>query len=180
MSEQINTNNFETSVKNVAEGAKDYLKNPDGLEALLQKFEAYLKEVPYVGETASKLPLMVSMIRSYITKEYTEVSPKVVGSLIALILYLLKEKDLIPDNIPIIGRIDDIAAIVLVLKFNEKELNDYSAWRENRNAPVQPEKAAEPAAAETPAETAEPAAVETPAETAEPAAEETPAETTEE
>ena len=155
MSEPFNTNDFEDALKNVANNAQDYLKNPEGLEALLQKFEAYLKEVPYVGDAASRLPLMASMIRSYITKEYTEVSPKVVTSLIGLILYLLKKNDLIPDSIPVIGKLDDIAAIVLVFKLNEKELNDYSAWRENKNAPVQPEKTTEAAAEETPEETTE-------------------------
>lgn len=132
MSEKINVENVEELVKNVSAKAEDYLKNPEGLEALLVKMEEYLKTVPYVGESASRLPLMVSMIRSYITKEYQEVSPKVIASLVGLVIYLLKEKDLIPDRIPLIGKLDDIAAIVLVLKFNEAELQAYSAWRENK------------------------------------------------
>ncbi len=145
MSENFDMNNLEEILKGSAEKAQDYLKNPEGLEALLQKLEASMKNIPYVGEDASKLPLMISLVRSYITKEYEEVSPKVVGSLVALVLYLLKKKDLIPDNIPLIGKLDDIAAIALVLKLNSQELKAYAAWRDRA-----PERtAAEPAAPET-------------------------------
>lgn len=152
MSENIELKDLEEMLKGSAAKAEDYLKNPEGLEALLQKLEATMKNIPYVGEDASKLPLMISLVRSYITQEYTEVSPKVVGSLVALVLYLLKKKDLIPDNIPLIGKLDDLAAIALVLKFNAQELKAYAAWRDSR-----PKKSAEEAPAE------EAAAPETPA-----------------
>ena len=69
------------------------------------------------------------MIRAYITKEYTVVSPKVVGTMLASVIYLLMGKDIIPDRVPIIGHIDDIAVIALALKLNEKELDEYAAWR---------------------------------------------------
>ncbi|MBE6128166.1 MAG: DUF1232 domain-containing protein [Erysipelotrichaceae bacterium] len=141
MSEEFNANNIEEVLRSGAKKAEDYLKNPEGLEALLQKLEATMKDIPYVGESASRLPLMISMIRSYILQEYTEVSPRVIGSLVGLVLYLLKKKDLIPDDIPIIGRLDDIAAIALVLWFTEPDLRAYSQWRANKGAV----KAAEPA-----------------------------------
>ena len=112
--------------------AEELLKDPNKLEELLQQFEAKLKEVPTVGEALSRLPLMVSMIRSYITKEYTQVSPKVIISMVAAIIYLLKGKDVIPDNIPVVGYVDDLAVFAAAFMLDEAELNAYSQWRASK------------------------------------------------
>ncbi len=117
--------------------AEELLKDPNKLEELLQQFEAKLKEVPTVGEALSRLPLMVSMIRSYITKEYTQVSPKVIISMVAAIIYLLKGKDVIPDNIPVVGYVDDLAVFAAAFMLDEAELNAYSQWRASKGPAVQ-------------------------------------------
>ena len=109
--------------------AEDLIKNPGKLEELLQQFEEKMKEVPVAGEALSRVPLMISMIRSYITKEYTNVSPKVIVTLVAAIIYLLKGKDLIPDNIPVVGYADDLAVFATAFLIDEQELNAYSQWR---------------------------------------------------
>ena len=90
--------------------AQDMLKDGSKVEAALQALEAKMKEIPTIGEGLSRLPLMISMIRAYITKEYTEVSPKVVASMLCAVLYLVKGRDLIRDDIPVVGLVDDIAA----------------------------------------------------------------------
>ena len=109
--------------------AEDLIKDSGKLEALLQQLEQKLQEVPTVGNPLSKVPLMISMIRSYITKEYTEVSPKVIITLVASIIYLLKGKDLIPDNIPVLGFADDIAIFSAAFMLDEPELKAYEQWR---------------------------------------------------
>jgi uncharacterized membrane protein YkvA (DUF1232 family) len=109
--------------------AQELLKNTSKLEEVLQQMEQKLKEIPKVGDALSRVPLMISMIRSYITKEYTEVSPKVIITLVASIIYLLKGKDLIPDNIPVLGFADDIAIFAAAFMLDEPELNAYAQWR---------------------------------------------------
>ena len=54
------------------------MKDTAALENILQSAEKKLNEIPGIGQYAAKLPLMLSMIRSYISKEYTDVSTKVV------------------------------------------------------------------------------------------------------
>ena len=61
--------------------------------------------------------------------------PKVLATIVAAFLYLVKGKDLIPDKIPIVGMADDLAVLGLALKFVEPELNAYRAWRDG-SAPV--------------------------------------------
>ena len=40
--------------------------------------------------------------------------------------------DIISDNIPLVGRADDIAVVGLALKFVEPEVKAYKAWRDGR------------------------------------------------
>ncbi|MBQ9424604.1 MAG: DUF1232 domain-containing protein [Erysipelotrichaceae bacterium] len=110
------------------------MKDTAALENILQSAEQKLKDIPGVGQYAAKLPLMLSMIRSYIAKEYTEVSPKVVVSMVGALVYMLKGKDLIPDKIPVIGAVDDLAVLGLALQVNSSELETYAKWREEKDA----------------------------------------------
>jgi uncharacterized membrane protein YkvA (DUF1232 family) len=75
---------------------------------------------------------MISMVKSYITKEYTQVSPKVIATLVAGFIYVVKKKDLISDNIPVIGMTDDLGVLALALKFCEPELMAYKEFRDGR------------------------------------------------
>ena len=93
--------------------------------------EDALSHIPTIGETVSGFPVMIAMVKSWIKKEYA-VQPKVLATIISALLYLLKQNDLIPDSIPIVGYADDIAALMAALKFIEPELNEYRAWREAR------------------------------------------------
>ena len=109
--------------------AQELLQDPSQIKDLLAGLEEKVKEVPVIGETLSDIPVMAAMIKAYITKEYTEVSPKVVASLVAALIYLLKKGDLIPDSIPLLGLADDLAVMGLALKLCKPELDAFSAWR---------------------------------------------------
>ena len=113
--------------------AEELLNNPPKLEALLKQFEEKMKEVPMAGDALSRIPLMIDMIRSYITREYTAVSPKVIATLVAAIIYLLTGKDLIPDSVPVVGYADDLAVFAAAFLIDEPELQAYSQWRIDNN-----------------------------------------------
>lgn len=108
--------------------ASGFVNDPTRLDRLLAEAEEKLRSIPRVGETLAGLPVVISMVKSWIRKEY-EVQPKVLVTIIAAILYLVKGKDLISDSIPVIGMADDIAVLGLALKVIEPELNAYRAWR---------------------------------------------------
>ena len=109
--------------------ATEFIKNPDRLDGMLAEAEEKLRSIPKIGETVSGLPVVVSMVKSWIKKEY-EVQPKVLVTIVAALLYLLKAKDLISDKIPVIGLTDDIAVLGFALKLIEPDLNAYRAWRD--------------------------------------------------
>ncbi|MBQ9593604.1 MAG: DUF1232 domain-containing protein [Lachnospiraceae bacterium] len=126
----INFDKAKEVLQSFASEAEELLHNPDKVEELLQKAEEKLKSVPAIGGALSKLPLMISMIRAYIRRDYGVVSVKVIVSMLCAVIYLLKGKDLIPDKTPILGYADDIAVMAAALYFVQPELEAYSAWRE--------------------------------------------------
>ena len=135
--------------------AQELIRDPSKVDDLLIQLENRLREIPAVGETLSDLPLMISMVKGYITREYTQVSPKVIATIVAAILYMVKKKDIIPDNIPMIGIADDLAVLALALKISEPELEAFRAFRDGRRqAGEEAENAEAAVTAETP-ETAE-------------------------
>ena len=109
--------------------AYDFINNPARLDRLLLDAEAMLRGIPNIGQTVSGLPVMIAMVKSWIKREYA-VQPKVLATVVAALLYLLKQKDLIPDSIPIVGLADDTAVLMAALKYIEPELNAYRAWRD--------------------------------------------------
>ena len=112
--------------------AQGLMKNASKVDDLLIQVEEALRAVPSIGGTLSQVPLMISMVKSYITGDYTEVSPKVIATLIAGFIYAVKKKDLIADNIPVIGMADDLGVLGLALKFCEPELTAYKAFRDGK------------------------------------------------
>ena len=113
------------------EQANELLDHPEQLQDLLIQVTDKMKTVPVLGTVVSELPAMVSLVKSYVTKEYPDVSPKVIAAAVSGFIYLIKKKDLIPDNIPVLGQLDDIAVIALALSLIKPELDAYRSWQEN-------------------------------------------------
>lgn len=116
------------------EEAQQIIQDPSKVDEILIQLEEKLKEVPKIGETLSQVPLMIAMVKAWITKEYTEISPKVIACLVGAIIYLIKKKDLISDNIPVIGIADDLGVMALALKLCEPELKAFAEWRAAKNS----------------------------------------------
>ncbi len=114
------------------EEAQEIIQNPSKVDDILLQLEEKLKEVPAIGSTLADLPLMISMVKAWVKREYTVVSPKVIACLVGAVIYLLKKKDLIRDSIPVIGIVDDLAVMGLALKLSEPELKAYAEWRDGK------------------------------------------------
>ena len=111
------------------EEAEELLNEPDKLEKYLKQLEDKLQEIPKVGDVLSQIPLMISMVRSYVRKEYTDISVTYVIAVLAALLYVLSTFDVIPDFVPGLGYLDDALVIMVAGKVVELELERYSVWR---------------------------------------------------
>ena len=125
----INMEKAQSLLNTGVKEAEELIGNPSKVDDILMELEEKLKTVPVIGETLADLPLTIAMVKAWITKEYTVVSPKVIACLVGGMIYLLKKKDLISDSIPIIGYVDDLAVLGLALKLSEPELKAFAEWR---------------------------------------------------
>ena len=133
MPEEITLEKAKEMLEEYTQKAQEIIQDPSKISDLLQSLEEKLAGVPYAGTGLAKVPLMIDMVRSYITKEYTAVSPKVIATMVGSFLYLVTGNDLIPDKIPVVGQLDDIAVFALALGFTTPELDAYAAWRKEKD-----------------------------------------------
>lgn len=127
--------------------AEKLLNDEKKMNSFLNKLEGKFSAIAAIKEKFQEIPLIVALIRAYMKKEYTEIP---IGSIIALVsalVYFLSPIDLIPDAIPGIGYIDDVAVLAIALKFAYTDLEDFKKWKEKQEQQedqAQPENQAEP------------------------------------
>ena len=137
MAEDFSIDKAKEIIENGVAEAQDLLSDPAKIDELLENIKAQAANLPETVTGALKdIPLLAAMVKSYVTKEYTEVSPKVVATVVAALLYLVKGKDIIPDNVPLLGLADDLAVVTAAMVINKPELEAFAAWRD-ANAPVE-------------------------------------------
>lgn len=127
LSEQISKNSVE---------AEKLLKDEDRMERFLGRLERKLKKLPVVGDKLANVPVLVSLVRAYVKKDYQDIP---IGSIIAIVgalIYFVSPIDLLPDNIPVIGYIDDVGVIAFVWPMIEDDVEEYKKWQEQNGKRV--------------------------------------------
>ena len=77
-----------------------------------------------------KIKLMFNFLKDVKQKNYTKTPWKALAAMIFVIIYIINPLDLVPDFIPFIGYIDDVAVFSFVLKMVGEDLEDYKAWKD--------------------------------------------------
>lgn len=109
--------------------AEQVLKDPDKVAEVLKKLEKKLNDIPNLGDKLAYLPKMGMMINSYIRKEYLNVSTKSIVAALGAVIYFIKPIDVIPDFIPVIGHLDDLAVVSAALLISKDDIDEYMEWR---------------------------------------------------
>lgn len=110
--------------------AEEILQNEDKIERLLQRAEKKLRTIPRVGDILAILPVYISLIRSYITKEYTDIPIGSVIAIVSAVAYVVSPIDIIPDIIPGAGYLDDAAVVAACIALVKSDVDEYIKWRE--------------------------------------------------
>lgn len=109
--------------------AKAYLDDDAKIEALLIDFEKKLALIPKIGNRASDIAVMISMVRAYVKKQYTEAPTTTILFAVAALIYVVNPFDLIPDYLIGPGQLDDAAALAVVLQAIHMDLDKYKKWQ---------------------------------------------------
>ncbi|EIK97968.1 hypothetical protein PMM47T1_05629 [Pseudomonas sp. M47T1] len=88
------------------------------------------------SQLKSNAKLLQDLCLAYWRGEYRQVNPRALVMIVAGLLYFVSPIDAIPDWIPGIGFLDDIAVLAWVINSLEKELDAFKAWRDS----LRPEK----------------------------------------
>ncbi|MBQ6135697.1 MAG: DUF1232 domain-containing protein [Bacilli bacterium] len=118
----------------------DVIENKIGIDKTeqdLQRLEEKLKLVPKIGDSLSVVPAWISLARSYVKKEYTDIPLGSVVAIVGSLVYFFSPVDLIPDAVPIAGYIDDAFVIDACFKLVKSDVDEYIKWRKDNNKVLQ-------------------------------------------
>lgn len=121
---------IQQALDNQQENAVALLKDKDKLEKYLERLENKLRNIDTIGPILAEIPVLISLIRSYIKKEYTDIPYASIIAIIAALLYFLTPTDLIADITPGIGLVDDIAVMAFALRIVKADLDVYKQWKD--------------------------------------------------
>jgi len=107
--------------------------NKDAFDKFLQNIETTLKKIPSVGNLLSDIPLLISLVKSYVSGEYIEIPYNAIVAVVATLLYVISPIDIIPDLIPVVGYADDAMAVAFCIKMIHDDLEKYKNWRDQTN-----------------------------------------------
>lgn len=107
------------------------LNNRDELDDFLYRLEQKIKEMPLVGEEFAVIPIMISLIKHYVEGKYTTVPYGTILAIMSALIYVLSPVDIIPDFIPFVGHLDDVAVIGLCLSMVKTDIEAYDEWRQS-------------------------------------------------
>jgi len=135
-------NNFdekkaELALENKYAEAEELLRDEDKMERFLQRLEKKLRVIPVAGNKLSEVPIMVSLVRNYVKKEYQDIP---IGSIIAIIsalIYFVSPLDVVPDSIPVLGYFDDAAVVAACWNLVETDVEEYVKWRKETGREVE-------------------------------------------
>ncbi len=116
--------------------AKLFAKDPERLRRLVEKAAEKAASVPKdaFGENWPYLQTMLRLALAHGHGQYREVSEDALLSILAALSYFVDPFDLIPDEIPFLGYIDDATVVDFAVAKAKQALDDFMIWETTKNA----------------------------------------------
>ena len=76
--------------------------------------------------------LLIAIVKDYWNKSYRQVPYGVIASIVFTLIYVLNPFDLMPDMLPVIGQVDDVAVMGACLLLVEQDLHKYRDWKKRQ------------------------------------------------
>ena len=110
--------------------AKFYAADPQRLRLLFAEASQKAASIPKepFKDSWPYLQSMLRLIRSYSQGAYRHVSQDALLTIIAALNYLVDPFDLIPDEIPFLGLLDDATVISFAISKTRRALDEFMTW----------------------------------------------------
>ncbi len=131
----ITEKNLQRSFEQNKKKAKKILNDKDKMDLFLERLEKKLSLIPVAGGMLAEIPVLISLVKAYIEKRYTNVPIGTVIAIVGALIYFLSPVDLVPDLLPAIGLVDDAAIIGLALKLVHDDVKEYQSWKKESQVP---------------------------------------------
>ncbi|HEL1624654.1 TPA: DUF1232 domain-containing protein [Streptococcus suis] len=115
------------------ERAEALLSDQGKLEHFLQDIEKKLARLPFGGDKFSAIPGLISMVRSYIRRDYNKLPKGTILAIIGALIYFFSPIDALPDFILGAGLLDDSFVLGACLKLIKSDLSDFRDWQANQH-----------------------------------------------
>jgi len=120
-------------IESVADKISHYVKNPEALNSLLD--EAFKKAS--IEESANTnihrltgiFKNFFAMVKEFFKGEYRNISTGKVILGVAALIYIVLPKDFVPEKLPFIGVLDDVAVLAWFIKTADEEVKKYNEWK---------------------------------------------------
>jgi uncharacterized membrane protein YkvA (DUF1232 family) len=76
--------------------------------------------------------LLLSIVKDYWSGGYRQVPYGTIAASAFTLIYVFNPFDLVPDILPVIGQVDDVAVISACLLLLEQDLHKYKDWKINQ------------------------------------------------
>lgn len=110
--------------------AKTLMNDPKQLLELFDKASekaALMQKEPF-KDTWAYFHAMLRLVRAFARGEYKAISESAMLSVVAALNYLVDPFDLIPDEIPFLGLLDDATVMTFAVRRTKEDLDDFMTW----------------------------------------------------
>ena len=123
MPENLSEEIVKDGAQNVTQ--KDIQKVISRSEEIQRKFSARGPLARFVEDGK----LLLSIVKDYWAGAYRQVPYGVIASSVFTLIYVLNPFDMVPDVLPLIGQLDDVAVLGACLLMIEHDLQTYKDWK---------------------------------------------------
>jgi len=115
----------------VKDGAQNITEKD--VEKVINKSDEIQKKFSAKGPLARFIEdgrLLIAIVKDYRLGAYRKVPYGVIASIVFTLIYVLNPFDLMPDVLPLIGQLDDVAVMGACLILVEQDLQKYKDWKQ--------------------------------------------------
>ncbi len=119
------------------EYVKDGAQNvtPKDVEKVISRSEEIQRKFSAKGPLARFVEdgkLLIAIVKDYWAGVYRQIPYGSIASIVFTLIYVFNPFDMMPDMLPIIGQLDDVAVMGACLILVEQDLHKYKDWKDGQ------------------------------------------------